>query len=60
MKSEHPISLRKDGRASADAIAAAIAQFKEENEALRRLATLLRAQLNLARTLRMSSQQPSH
>lgn len=52
MKSEHPISLPKDGGPSAegaDAIAATIARLKEENEALRRLAAMLSAQLNLAR-----------
>jgi hypothetical protein len=54
MKSEHPISFGKDGFGKDGAasttgdVASTIARLKEENEILRRLATLLSAQLNLA------------
>jgi hypothetical protein len=62
MKPEHPVSFRNDGTADGvDGIAATIARLQEENEALRRLAASLSAQLNTARRLSTwDSQTPSH
>jgi hypothetical protein len=53
MNSEYPISFGKDAITAdgPEIIATMIAQLKEENEALRRLAAMLSAQLNLARVL---------
>ena len=56
MKSEFPISFIEDTRSSRhltmdspEAVAKSIAHLMEENEALRRLAALLRAQLEFVR-----------
>jgi type II secretory pathway component PulF len=60
MKSKYPISLGKSGAPPTKRDdASTIARLKEENEILRRLATLLSAQLNLARGLSLEGQRPS-
>jgi hypothetical protein len=60
MKSKYPISFGKNGVSPTKGdVASTVARLKEENEILRRLATLLSAQLNLARGLSLEDQRPS-
>ena len=66
MKSEFPVSFTEDTRSSRhltmdsrEAVAKSIANLMEENEALRRLATLLTSQLDVVRKFSAAPHQSS-